>query len=225
MAKLIDLNGKRFGRLLVLSYSGSGRWLCKCVCGTEKVVYGGNLVAGYTQSCGCLHKEIASKICAKVNYKHGHARDNLTTKEYNVWSSMIKRCYNENSKYYGHYGARGIKVCDRWLKSFENFYEDMGPCPKGMSIERIDNNGYYSPGNCKWATSKEQARNRRTNFWIEHEGNSMILKDWAKFFGVSGCIISYHFRKGRSISEMAEIFRNSKQVRHKQIFLYSSDMK
>jgi hypothetical protein len=111
------------------------------------------------------------------------------SKEYEVWASMKTRCNNKRHSGFNSYGGRGIQVCARWHNSFENFLEDMGACPKGMSIERIDNNKGYSPSNCKWATRIEQARNTRTNHIVQYEGKQLTISAWAKEVGISkGCL-------------------------------------
>ncbi len=132
------------------------------------------------------------------NVKHGHARDDFKTKTYQVWADMRNRCFNDRNKRYKDYGGRGIGVCPRWSE-YTNFLLDMGECPQGLALDRIDNDGNYEPGNCRWATAKEQSRNRRTNNWIEYEGKRMIVYDWAKHLGIRVLTLRARLRRGWSI--------------------------
>lgn len=160
MGKVLDLTGQRFGRFTVVRRSdgarGRGcsiRWICKCDCGTEKPVLADSLISGRSKSCRCLSIEITS---AKRT-THGLTK----TREHRIWSAMKTRCSNEKAKCWPNYGGRGISVCERWRHSFEAFLADMGPCPDGHSIDRIDVNGNYEPSNCRWADSVTQGRNQR----------------------------------------------------------------
>src|SRR5882672_3270794 len=162
--KLIDLWGMRFGRLLVIGRSsvitgatpqqaGQRKWRCRCDCGKLCYIRSGELRYGKATSCGCFN--------AEKNFKHGHAtRKNGKSRTYNSWQAMIDRCFNKNRKAYSKYGGRGITICERWM-NFDNFYEDMGEKPKGLTIERIDNDKNYELSNCKWGTIREQNMNKR----------------------------------------------------------------
>ena len=158
-----NLAGQRFGRLVVLEEVESDKpgtwWLCKCDCDNTKVVQGTSLNAGRIKSCGCLKDETV-KI---THTKHGQNTLEGQTPTYRCWANILKRCDNPNDSRYHNYGGRGIKVCDRWKgeHGFENFLADMGSKPEGKTIDRINNDGDYEPGNCRWITNLEQQWNRR----------------------------------------------------------------
>lgn len=178
----IDLTGRVFGRLTVISeaprrHRKVPRWLCECSCGKAAVVEGKNLRHGLTVSCGCFAKEVTSLLTTS----HG-----LTNSaEYKTWTGMKRRCLNKNDPSYDRYGGRGIRICDRWLTSFENFYADMGPRPSdGYSIERIDANRDYEPNNCKWIPMRDQAANKRSSVRLTHNGETHNLKEWSLITGM-----------------------------------------
>lgn len=176
MTKAIDLAGKKFGRLTVNSCAGSNRhnkvlWNCRCECGKETRVVGADMRAGKILSCGCLHREICSRVCKRSMTKHGLSRSS----EYFIWFGMHARCANPSHISYKSYGAKGVKVCDRW-NDFMAFYSDMGRRPTPThSLERKDRDGPYEPGNVVWADKIEQANNRSTNRIVDYRGESMTV--------------------------------------------------
>ncbi len=167
MPPAIDLTGQRFGRLVVLELAGhygpnrEKLWRCRCDCGNTITTYMGSLRRGLARSCGCLQRE-AVAATGFANTKHGErTRSEPPTREYVAWIGMKGRCYNPQNPKFPSYGGRGIRVNRKWLHSFETFLEDMGRCPPGFSLNRVNNDGPYSKGNCEWASAKVQANNRR----------------------------------------------------------------
>jgi hypothetical protein len=198
MPELKDMTGLRFDRLTVTRHAGTYRhggavWLCTCECGEQKVVCGASLRRGLVRSCGCLRRE-TSAACARqhlnlgsgpqcINYRHGHASQHKTLRrspEYRCWDAMKDRCSRPAAGEYHRYGGRGIEVCERWRNSFEAFLADMGQKPTPQhSIDRINNDGNYEPDNCRWATAKEQANNRRPPNRAHARGKADGVIDWS----------------------------------------------
>ena len=188
-ANLTDYSGQVFGRLTAIrrvprdKERPGVRWLFRCSCGEEVVHRISKVLTGNTSSCGCLKKTQGSYS----QTKHAHWRR---------WLGMVERCHLPSNDKFHLYGARGIKVCERW-RSFPNFIEDMESSYfDGATIERVNNDGDYEPSNCKWADSKEQGRNKRNNMIIEHNGERLTLSTWAERSGMSRVLISRRIRTG-----------------------------
>ena len=185
--------GERYGRLLVVtreenSKRGQARWTCQCDCGNSCVSVSAYLAGGLKKSCGCMTKELRSKI------RRTHGATGTPT--HKSWTCMMHRCFRLGDKSYWNYGAIGITVCERWRK-FENFLADMGPRPAGKSIDRFPNKeGNYEPSNCRWATSTEQNNNRKDNRFIEANGKRQTIGQWATETGVSKLTIVARLNRG-----------------------------
>ena len=181
-----DLIGQKLGRLFVVKEAQSvrlpcgrlnRRYFCHCECGAEKIIDAHHLMRGRIRSCGCLKKETSRDRMLK----HGLSRiQGKPPKEYTAWQNMKARCCDETNIGYKNYGGRGIKICDRWLHNYENFLIDMGPRPRGTSLDRINNDGNYEPGNCRWATRKEQANNCRNNTLVEWKGEKYTMSEFCR---------------------------------------------
>jgi len=161
IGKVVDRTGHRNGLITVVSLhsapNGRARWNCVCDCGTEKVIPADTLAKGRSKSCGCQTQNFKSKKMTR----HGQSRVNGgPSGAYRSWHAALQRCSNPNSHFFVNYGGRGIKFCERW-RLFDNFFADMGARPEGHTLDRIDPNGNYEPGNCKWSTPREQSLNQR----------------------------------------------------------------
>lgn len=160
-----NLNGQKFGRLTVLKFARRDAgyralWLCECECGNTCVVEGHNLQSGHSKSCGCFRKETSAER-GKLRIKHGHCKKGRRSRTYSSFAHMVSRCCNPNDAHFSRYGGRAIRVCKRWRNSFQNFLSDLGERPEGRSLDRYPNpDGDYEPGNVRWATRRQQARNK-----------------------------------------------------------------
>jgi hypothetical protein len=190
--RLTDRLGERYERLVVIERAPNksakdtnARWLCQCDCGKTAVVYGQDLAKGKQKSCGCLNAERITT--------HGRSR----THAYRAWQGMLQRCENPNMAKFSHYGGRGITVCERW-HDYANFLADMGDRPIGYTIDRIDNNGNYEPGNCRWATYGEQNNNNRRNHLLTLNGQTHTVTEWAAITGIGRPTLFARIRYGWS---------------------------
>lgn len=161
--RFIDRTGQRVGKLTIISFHSKtkwgSKWTCRCDCGSEIIALAGNIRPNHTTSCGCVQ----AAITTARNLKHGRSN----AKEYESWTGAKARTTNPKHKRYSYYGGRGIKMCDRWLHSFENFFADMGECPPDKSsLGRIDNDGDYCPENCRWEDQVQQMNNTRRRYRV-----------------------------------------------------------
>lgn len=186
MARFKDLRGRVFGILSVMFDAGyrDGNdyrvWQCRCACGSEVRVSAKNLNRGSATTCGCRQIK----------------RYTLSGREYRIWTDMKTRCYNPNASRYPRYGGRGITVCDRWKHDFKAFLKDMGPCPKGLSIDRIDNDGDYEPSNCKWSDPRQQTINSSHARMLTKDGRTQCIADWSRELGIPQKLIQGRLYRG-----------------------------
>lgn len=166
-------------------------WICKCDCGNTKEIMAQSLIRKATLSCGCLNKEIR----IKMKTIHGHEQNGKKTPTYVSWEKMMSRCYREKDVGYKYYGAKNIKVCEKW-HTFEGFLSDMGERPSRLhSIDRIDCEGNYEPSNCKWSTRKEQANNTRRSKYYEYEGKKRTIAELADIARIKYDTMYYRLEK------------------------------
>lgn len=185
--KLIDITGQRYGRLVVTAMLPNKKCECLCDCGNLSTPLRADVRKGHTTTCGCSKEH------------HGMSG----SKEYMIWVSIIKRCCNPHDKDYERYGGRGITVCDEWRHSFEAFYKDMGARPDDcQTIDRINNNGNYEPGNCRWTTWKRQNRNTSRTIMIDYHGLSLPLCDVADLAGIPVGMLRRRYYDGWAIDRM-----------------------
>jgi hypothetical protein len=191
-----DRSGQKYGRWTVLkpshSHRGYWHWVCKCDCGTERVVSGGLLTRGEnggSTSCGCLRHDSTTI--------HGMTK----TRTFKSWESMLQRCTNPNAPDYHRYGAKGITVCSRWT-AFVEFFADMGERPEGKTLDRKDNKKGYFPENCKWSTPSEQQRNKSNSHFLTYEGTTKSLVTWAEEKGIPYDLLLRRFKRNVSIEEL-----------------------
>ena len=188
MRRVLVKQGDRYGKLTIIKevekQNGFRMFECRCDCGNIKVFILNNLRRSHTTTCGCSWDG---------NPTHGMRK----TKEYSSWSGMRRRCLDFKNPKYPSYGGRGIKICERWMESFENFYEDMGNIPgKCYSLGRIDNNGNYCPENCRWETMKQQARNKRNSKMITIDGVCRSMAEWSEISGLKYGALQYRLYTG-----------------------------
>ena len=185
-----DITGQRFGQWVAIEPVEDLKWLCKCDCGTFKKVAGKSLWRGLSKSCGCYRKS-QDWVPSDRNKTHGLSHHPL----YNIWRGMKKRCHNPDYSNYDCYGARGIYVCDEWF-DFKTFYDwaVSHGYRKGLSLDRIDNSGPYSPANCRWADAKIQANNTRANVMLTYKGRTQTLTQWANEYGMDPELVRRRFK-------------------------------
>lgn len=187
--------GMKFNRLTVVKrapheprFHGCYGWVCRCDCGTLVTVVSRNLVKGISRSCGCLLRDVMSER----NRTHGLTH----TRAYRAWQEAKRRCYDPRRRSYGRYGGRGITMYDEWRNSFAAFLRDVGPCPPGLSIDRIDNSNGYEPGNVRWTNATVQSNNRHNITAITFRGETMSLTNWARRLGIKRLLLHKRLKRG-----------------------------
>ena len=206
----MNLIGQKFDRLLVIGkaakyISPSGhkqnQWLCKCECGKEVAVTTAHLKSGHTKSCGCIQREKARINGLKK--KHGLTK----TRIHRIWTQMKTRCFNTNDEHYKDYGGRGITVCEEWMNSLLAFYDwaMSNGYKEGLTIDRIDVNGNYEPSNCRWATMKEQSKNKRNTVFVTLDGITKTLLEWSEITGIKYQTLFSRYKAGKTPAEILKI--------------------
>lgn len=197
---MIDNTGLRFGEWEVLRFDrvdGSSRWWCRCSCGTERSVFGFHLRNGESTSCGCVRDRLFGGRTAKRQWKHGASIDPSLKKEYTAWENMKFRCLNPKAPGFARYGGRGITICDEWANDFAAFLRDVGraPSPK-LSLDRIDNDRGYEPGNVRWADAATQAGNKQRARLVTVDGQEMCLKQACERLGINYGMVTARVQRG-----------------------------
>lgn len=217
--RLINLDGKRFGRLVVLERTPGNKkdvyWTCLCDCGNIKSISGSRLRQGKTKSCGCL--KFQYNVKSEVQYNHHKTHGMSNTRIYAIYRKMLRRCYNKNCKEYYRYGGRGISVCDEWQgeNGFIVFYE--WACDNGytdiLSIDRINNDGNYEPSNCRWVDAKTQANNTKSTIFLTYNGETKPASEWAVVTGISQDTLTQRKRSGWSDEDCVTVPLNVRRNR------------
>ena len=199
--------GQKYGRWTVLNRADDvitkdnrniRHWLCRCECGTVRVVRESSLKSGKSSSCGCYHSEKMKSVAGGINLTHGQSSSRL----YRIWRHMLNRCYYDNDIRFSSYGGRGIEVCSQW-HSFEPFYEwaNQNGYKDGLSIDRIDVNGNYEPGKCRWSGNIEQANNKRSCRYYTYQGETLTIAEWAKRYNMNYKKLWKRLERGWSIDK------------------------
>lgn len=211
--------GKQFNDLFVLEIYKIGihtKAYCICKCGKTTLSFIGGVLSGHTRSCGCYRLTASKKRTGtkSAQYVHGHELDGKKSPTLSTYHSMLQRCKNPSSNSFKNYGAKGVTICDRWL-DFNNFLVDMGERPKDTTIDRINNSKGYSPDNCRWATKKEQAINRKSTLLYTMQGETKCLKDWAREYGIRYLVVFKRIKRGWSLQDSLKTpYKLTKQNQH-----------
>ena len=187
----VDLTGQKFGKLTVIEYVSDSKWKCRCECGNEAIVHSCSLRRGHTKSCGCYQRQQTSAALKK----HGMRHERI----YHVWLDIKNRCNNPRYKRYYDWGGRGITVCEEWQENFTKFYEHVSMLPNygktGYSLDRIDNDKGYMPGNVRWATISEQNSNKRVTIKVVYRNQEIPLIQIAEMFNIKYATLLFHYHK------------------------------
>ena len=212
--RFADLTNKRFGNLIAIKYFKKPNekkytWQCVCDCGNTKNIISSNLIRGNSTTCGCGKIKLG-----EITTKHGMAK----TRIFKIWVGVRKRCTNSNCKSYNLYGGRGITISSKW-DNFIDYYNDMKEgYSDDLSLDRIDPNGNYEPGNCRWATMKTQNRNKRNNHFVNYDNNNKTLAEWSEISGVDSNVINYRIKNGWDLKNA--IYTSTKSASLKSISKY-----
>jgi hypothetical protein len=207
MRKFVSV-GNTFGKLTVVAdagkIKGGKQWLCRCECGNTTTARAGHLHSGSVKSCGC----------GEGNYKHGHDTKRARSPEYVTWTNMKMRCYNTSNAHYGNYGGRGITIHDSWRNDFAAFFAYVGPRPPACTLDRINNDGNYEPGNVRWAQRRVQTLNKRNTVRVTYKGESRPLMEWCEELGMTYGVANQRINVGWSVEDALTIPIGQRRVKN-----------